>query len=412
MHDSSIFNLTIDFEKSHDSYLLDKLSQESYLDFFGLYATLPLGYNHPIFQTEEFRKEYNRVASVKVSNCEMASDEAREFLKTFRSHASMKPFSHFHFCCTGALAIEASIKIAMDHKPCENPMVLSLKESFHGINAYGGFVTDRFEPVNQRLNGFPQMDWIKLVSPKIVYNNNQIDEKESENRLHQFKKEFENALSQYGKKRIVAFVIEPIQSTYGDNYFPQDFFDYVRKQCSQNDIALIFDEIQVGFGTTGKMWYFEHLGIIPDIVVFGKKTQTSGVMVQKKFAQTFDRPIRLEVTWDGDLTDMIRCKYILKAYQQYNILDNVNQRSRQLFDGLRGVENIKNLRSKGLLFAFDFESIEKRDSFFDKAVKNRFLCNRTRDRSVRLRPNLNVSPDEINSAISIIKKAAEGFITY
>ena len=82
--------------------------------------------------------------------------------------------------------------------------------------------------------------------------------------------------------------MEPIQCTFGDYYFPKAFFTGVRELATKHDIPLIFDEIQVGFGGTGKLWYFEHLPIVPDILVFGKKTQLSGIAVQEKFSKIFE----------------------------------------------------------------------------------------------------------------------------
>ncbi len=166
MHDSSIFNIRIDFEKSKDSYIYDKNTDSAFLDFFGLYSSVPLGYSHPIFKSLEFISEFNRVAGVKLPNCEIISDEAQGFLKEFSGHPSMRGFKYFHFCCTGALAIEAAVKIAIDQKKSAKPHVISFKESFHGINSYGGFLTDRFPPVATRLNGFPELGWSKIQTPK------------------------------------------------------------------------------------------------------------------------------------------------------------------------------------------------------------------------------------------------------
>lgn len=405
MHDSSIFNIRIDFEKSRNSYIYDKNTKQHFLDFFGLYATLPLGYNHEIFRCQEFREEYMRIAAIKVPNCEMISDEAQEFLKAFSGHEAMAGFQHFHFCCTGALAIEAAIKIAIDQKGSAKPMVISFKESFHGINSYGGFVTDRFHPVSTRLDGFPEIGWVKIHNPKIIYRDNTVDEDATKKGLKRFHEEFERCLSKYGKENIAALVVEPIQATYGDNYFTQEFFTTIRQLCSEHNIALIFDEIQTGLGTTGKMWYSQYLGIVPDIVAFGKKCQVSGVMVKERWAKTFQSPVRLEVTWDGHLADMIRCKYILRAYRKYNILENVALRSRQLVEGLKEIPQLKNLRFCGLFVAFDFDTEEQRNEFFKKAVERRFLCNKTRDKTIRLRPSLNISAQEIDNAFAIIKES-------
>ena len=407
MHDSSIFRIKIDFEKSHDSYIFDKKTRRYFLDFFGMYSSLPLGYSHQIFKGNDFRKEYSRIAAIKVPNCEIISDEAEEFLREFSGCKEMSGYKYFHFCCTGALGIEAAIKTAMDQKAAKRPMVISLRESFHGINSYGGFVTDRFSPVNARLNGFPGMGWRKIHNPKIIYKAGKIDEKSTRKGLDKFIAEFNSCIKEYGVKNIVALLIEPVQSTYGDNYFPQNFFKLIRKFCSKDNICLIFDEIQIGFGTTGKMWYFQHAGIEPDIVVFGKKAQVSGIMVKEKLSKIFKVPVRLEVTWDGDLIDMVRAKFILRAYKKYRILDNVNERSRQLVEGLKNIAKIENVRAAGLLAAFDFKTKVDRDRFFCNALSNRFLCNKTRDKTIRFRPNLNLSSQEVKEALKIVKQSVK-----
>ena len=79
-------------------------------------------------------------------------------------------------------------------------------------------------------------------------------------------------------------MVEPIQCTNGDLYFTDNFFSGLEDIASEHDIPLIFDEIQTGFCSTGKVWYYQNLPIIPDILIFGKKTQLSGIMVNKKFS--------------------------------------------------------------------------------------------------------------------------------
>lgn len=405
MHRSSLFKIKIDFEKSRGSYLYDKNTDAVFLDFFGQYASLPLGYNHPVFKGESFCNEYMRIAGVKVTNCEIISDEAQEFLKEFSEHPAMSAFTHFHFCCTGALAIESAIKTAIDHKGSLQPVIVSLKESFHGINGYGGFLTDRFYPVSSRLEGFPELGWQKLHNPKIIYREDGgLDEAATKKGLTRFIDEFEKCVAQCGENNIAALLIEPIQATYGDNYFPKEFFTAARILCDKYNICLIFDEVQTGFGGTGSIWYFEQTGIIPDIVVFGKKVQVSGIMVQSRVGRIFNTPVRLEVTWDGTLSDMVRGKYVLRTYQAEEILKNVSMRSKELTEGLMKLP-IKNLRNAGLLFAFDLPSASARDALFRALIKERFLSNKTRELTIRLRPQLGVSKEEIQDALARIGRA-------
>ena len=144
--------------------------------------------------------------------------------------------------------------------------------------------------------------------------------------------------------------------------------------------------------------------IIPDILVFGKKTQLSGIAVQENFTKIFDKSIRLEVTWDSDLMDMVRCKHIIRAYKDYGILENVQSKSKILISGLKKIPVIKNLRSTGLIVGFDLENGIKRKIFMEKCKESGFICNPTGEFSVRLRPNLAVSEEEILQSLEIIDK--------
>ena len=122
----------------------------------------------------------------------------------------------FHYSCTGALAVEAAIKTAIDYKKIENPKIISFKGSFHGINGYGGIVTDRFNPVNERLDGFPGSYWDKFDNPTVVNSRREGFQKCSSRRRKGFTKINCEILN---KKNICAILVEPIQCTNGDLFF-------------------------------------------------------------------------------------------------------------------------------------------------------------------------------------------------
>lgn len=402
------FGIKIDFEKSQGSYLYDKITKNAYLDFFGMYATLALGYNHPIFNSEDFKNKILRIASCKIVNNEILSDEALSFDKIFTDYVSLNgKFSHFHYTCTGALAIESAIKTAIDYKGFDNPKIISFGESFHGINGYGGFFTERIGGPGERLNGFPAQlsscncQWPKFDNPVMSYKNGVLQSNDEDVSL--ILKKVEDCVKSENSQ-ISGILVEPIQCTFGDKYFSKTFFIGLRKIANKYDIPLIFDEIQIGFGGTGKVWYFEHLPIEPDIVVFGKKVQLAGIMVKDKFAKIFSKPIRLEVTWDSNIIDMLRGEFIVRAYKEYNILENVNTMSIRLRKGLEETKNLKNIRNSGLLFAFDFENETLRNKFTKQLYENKMLCNKSGNSTVRFRPNLSVSSIEIDKALEIIKK--------
>ena len=129
-------------------------------------------------------------------------------------------------------------------------------------------------------------------------------------------------------------------------------------------------------------------------------------MAKEKYGSIFSakESIRLEVTWDGDVTDMVRCKYIMKAYKAYDILGNVRKQSDKLIEGLAGIDNILNLRNSGLIVGFDLSNTEKRDILVNELYKNGLICNKTGQKSVRFRPNLNISEKEIDHALQIMKE--------
>ena len=81
----SLFNIKIDFKKSKGSFIFDKNTKKKYLDFLGMYSSLPLGYNHKIFNCSKFKKEIKQSSSVKLVNCEIDSDEYQDFFKEFKN---------------------------------------------------------------------------------------------------------------------------------------------------------------------------------------------------------------------------------------------------------------------------------------------------------------------------------------
>jgi len=380
---STKFGINVDFGKSHGLYLYDKNTHRELLDFFGMYASLPLGYNHPIFKTPEFVDEYLRASSLKINNCEFVSDETLEFDRMFTEYAGVGIFKNIHYSCTGALAVEAAIKTCIQYKDFHEPKILSFHNSFHGINSYGGFITSRFPGADKRLNGFPEN-----FSMKIAPDLQKVEESLRNN-------------------DITCLLVEPIQCSAGDIHYDKMFFKELRRLCDKYDVPLVFDEIQIGFGGTGKLWFFQHIDVTPDIVIFGKKTQLSGIMVKDEFSQIFSREssVRLEVTWDGDISDMIRCKYVIKAYNEYDILNNVNTMSNLLSSKLSEMPEILNLRNCGLIFGFDLKNSEFRDIMIGELYANGLICNKTGSNSIRLRPSLNLTERNIEQAVAIFEKS-------
>jgi len=378
--DRSFHKIKPDFSRSSGCLLFDTNTQMHYMDLFGMYSSLALGYNHPIYNSEHFKKAVMDAVTVKITHNEMKSMPYDLFLDAFSQFANADQlFSHIQLTCTGSLAVEVAIKTAIFASNFTKRKIIRLKNSFHGITAYGNFASDPNGPAMDRLTGYPFFEDWPVVNTV-------------------------NDLYQYVDDSVAAVLIEPIRCTAGDQYVDNELFEVSRLLTKKFNIPLIFDEIQTGFGVTGKPWYFNHLAVQPDIVVFGKKAQTSGVMVNSQFSDIFEKaPTKLSVTFDGDVIDLIRCRFIIEAMMQFRLLDSVSINGKRLCDQLKTFKFIKNVRGVGYLIAFDLESREKRDQFVRLMKKSGLLLNPTAEKTVRMRPPLSMTHDDINAVIQIIR---------
>ena len=372
----AVFDITIDFIKSQGSYVFDRNSNSRFLDLFSMFSSLPLGYNHPIFD-ESFDQKIRAISHLRMSNNLFHSKELIDFEKKFKK---ISFHNNLHLCSTGALAVEAALKCAFEYTKKPNSLVVGLKNSFHGINSWG-FITDSDIPaVNPRVKYFPENKWENIeINDMISYIN-------------------------LNSSQISSVIVEPIQCTAGDIYIDTKKLKEIELLCKRKNICFIVDEIQTGFGVTGDYWYSQKIDLNPDIITFGKKSQICGVMVNDKYSEAIRSPYRkLEVTFDGELIDAVRAEYILDAIERDLLLENVIEKSKTLRAELSNM--FDNYRSVGHLVAFDFSERGKRDNFVNKSYSNFLLVNPTGEKSVRLRPNLAFSDNELDELLDKIKKA-------
>src|SRR5262249_24274339 len=118
---------------------------------------------------------------------------------------------------------------------------------------------------------------------------------------------------------IACFIAEPIQGEGGDNHFRPCFLQGMQELCHEFDALFIVDEVQTGVGLTGTAWAYQQLGIEPDVVAFGKKTQVCGIMAGRRVdavrGNVFEVASRINSTWGGNLTDMVRARRILEVIE-------------------------------------------------------------------------------------------------
>src|ERR1044072_713849 len=316
-------DIVLDIDRSAGSNLVDARTGERYLDMFTYFASSALGMNHPALADDEaFRAELGPAAVNKPSNSDVYSVPMARFVDTFARVLGDPALPHLFFVDGGALAVENALKVAFDWKsrlnesigvdPELGTKVLHLRGAFHGRSGYTLSLTNT-DP--NKVARFPKFDWPRIDAPHLRpgLDDDGMAALEAES-LRQARAAFEAH-----PHDIACFIAEPIQGEGGDRHFRPQFFAAMRDLCDEYDALLIFDEGQTGCGMTGSAWAYQQLGVLPDVVAFGKKTQVCGVMAGRRVDDVTDNVFRvssrINSTWGGNLTDMVRARRILEVIE-------------------------------------------------------------------------------------------------
>jgi len=409
----------IDLKSSHGSWLVDRKDGREYLDLFSMFASLSVGYNHP--HILENRDRLAEAALNKPTNSDIYSTQMAEFVDTFGRVAQPDYLPYAFFIEGGGLAVENALKVAFDWKVRKNleagngekgTKVIHFDQCFHGRTGYTLSLTDSPDP--RKTLYFPKFDWPRITTPKLFFPPTEDSIAKTVALEEKAKREIENAIVE-NPHDIAAIILEPIQGEGGDNHFRKEFMEYLRTIADENDIMLIYDEVQSGVGVTGKMWAHEHYGerAKPDIISFGKKTQVCGIFVSNRVDEVennvFHESSRINSTWGGNLVDMVRFTLYLEIIEKENLVAQASETGTYLLSELEKLSdeysNISNARGKGLFCAFDLPNGDDRDVLANLITKEGALILGCGLKSIRFRPHLNITPDEIDLGISMIKKA-------
>ena len=416
------YEIVMDLTKSKGSWVFDAKRGRAVLDFFTNFASCPIGYNHPRLDNPEFRDRLSTSAINKPANSDIYTTFMAEFVDTF-SRVAVPPShnKHMFFIEGGALGIENAVKTAIDWKVRKNirrgiegeigTQIMHLREAFHGRTGYTLSLTNTADP--RKIQFFPKFDWPRIENPKLRFPKTPESladaatrEKVALDQARQFLSERPN--------EIAAFIMEPIQGEGGDNHFRPEFFSAVRQLCDENEMLLIFDEVQSGVGITGKMWAFQNYGVEPDLFCFGKKTQVCGFASNDRIFDIDDNvflvPSRINSTWGGNLTDMVRSQRYFEVIEEEGLVDNAAkvgayflgelERFSTQFPGL-----VSNVRGLGLMAAFDLPSGAKRDEALNAFMANDVMVLSSGHLSARFRPALNLSMEDAGEGIRRMEKA-------
>jgi L-lysine 6-transaminase len=324
---------------------------------------------------------------------------------------------HLFFVDGGALAVENALKVAFDWKsrhnekhgidPALGTRVLHLRGAFHGRSGYALSLTNT-KPVT--VARFPKFDWPRIDAPFIRPGLDEaaMDALEAES-LRQARAAFETH-----PHDIACFVAEPIQGEGGDRHFRRGFFAAMRELCDEYDALLIFDEVQTGCGLTGTAWAYQQLGVQPDIVAFGKKTQVCGVMAGRRVDEIVDNVFtvgsRINSTWGGNLADMVRARRILEVIEADDLFERAADRGRYLRARLDELADdfpalVLDPRGSGLMCAFSLPTTADREELIRLLWRRGVILLPSGTDGVRFRPALTVSRDDIDEAIAGVRGA-------
>jgi len=408
------FEFVLDLEQSQGSTIVDARTGDVFLDLFTFFASSALGMNHPdLADDPEFRAELAATAINKPSNSDIYTVPMARFVQTFARVLGDPKLPHLFFIDGGALAVENALKVAFDWKsrlnesrgldPKLGEKVLHLEHAFHGRTGYTMSLTNTDPNKTAR---FPKFDWPRIPSPAIYAHSDVVAaEREA---LAAARKAFED-----NPNDIACFIMEPIQGEGGDNHFRPEFLQAMQAMCREFDALFILDEVQTGAGMTGTAWAYQQLGVEPDIVAFGKKTQVCGIMAGGRVDEiehnVFQVASRLNSTWGGNLTDMVRARRILEIIERDGLIARAGVVGAQLLDGLRGLavkhRRVSEVRGRGLMCAFTLETPELRDEVIAKLRDDEgILVLASGAQSIRFRPSLTVKAEEIDQAIAAIDR--------
>ena len=413
------FEIVVDLKKSRGSTIVDARDGKKYLDFFTFVASSPIGLNHPKMTSPAFLQKLARVAVNKPSLSDIYSVEQAEFVETFARVAMPSYLPHAFFIEGGALGVENTLKAAFDWKIRKNfakgyreergRQIIHFRQAFHGRTGYTLSLTNT-DPVKTDL--FPKFNWPRVLNPAVRFplNENNLGqvERDEEASIEQIKEAFRN-----NKDDVAAIILEPIQGEGGDNHFRLEFFRALRQLADENEAMLIFDEVQTGIGMTGKMWAHQHF-VEPDMVSFGKKTQVCGFLCGRRIEEVkenvFAVSSRLNSTWGGNLTDMVRSRRYLEIIEEEHLVENARVVGEHLLSRIRDMAEefpsvVSNPRGRGLFAAFDTGSPEIRTKIRTKCFEKGLIVLPSGERAIRFRPALNVTREEIDKGISIIRES-------
>ncbi|MGB9677268.1 MAG: aspartate aminotransferase family protein [Candidatus Ratteibacteria bacterium] len=363
------------FVRGKGSYLWD-IDGKKYIDFFPGWATSGLGYCN-----EYVVKKIKEQSEILIHLSNNYYHPLQGLLAKKLSEISFD--GKVFFCNSGAEANEAAIKLARLYgRNKKRYKVISMENSFHGRTLATVTMTgqkkynEMFEPLPVGFIYAKFNDFLDLL--------NKID------------------------NEVVAIIIELIQGEGGINVVDEIYLKKVKDLCREKDILLIFDEVQTGFGRTGKFFAYQIFKIEPDIMTIAKTLGGGfpiGAMIAKKQIADLMGPGTHASTFGGSPLACAACLGVIEAIEKENLLENVKIMGKYLREKLEELKNefkfIKKIKGIGLMLGIELD--REGEEIVNICLENGLLINCTQKNILRIMPAINIKKEEIDEGIEILK---------
>lgn len=358
--------------KAEGVYVWDE-NNTKYLDLYGGHGVISIGHTHPKY-VKALSDQLHKIGFYSNSIQNTLQVELAQKLGKLSGCENYNLF----LCNSGAEANENALKLASF--VTGKSRVVSFTNSFHGRTSAAVAVTDN-KNINAPINSQQVVTFLPLNDIELV--------------IHEL-----------GKNDVAAVIIEGIQGVGGLDEGTTEFFQEVQQICNKKEVPLILDEIQSGYGRSGKFFAFQYHNIQPDIITTAKGMANGfpigGVLISDKYEAKFGM---LGTTFGGNHLACAAAISVLDSIEEENLMANVNEVYEYFLEEIKTVPKIKKIKGKGLMLGieFDFEVGELRKKLiFEKHI---FTGGSNNKNLLRILPPLTIKKEQIASFINALKES-------
>lgn len=363
----------INIVRAKDSYVWDENGVQ-YLDMYGGHAVICIGHTHPHW-VQRIEEQLNKIAFYSNS---VQIPIQRELADKLAKLSGKEDYQLF-LINSGAEATENALKVASFHTGRKK--ILAFRKSFHGRTSLAVAVTDNqniVAPVNKTDN----VDFLPFND--------------------------EEALKSYFMskgKELAAVIIEPIQGVGGINVASAGFLRLIRSLCDESGALLIADEVQCGYGRSGKFFAMDHAGVNADIYTMAKGMgngfPVGGILIAPQIPP---RHFMLGTTFGGNHLACAAALGVLEVMEQEDLIEKAKQRGQYLMNMLKKVDGIENIRGLGLMIGFDVPE-ELKDLRKNLLFQHNIFTGESKPNVIRLLPALSITRKQMDEFIEALQEA-------